>query len=256
MGLRLALAALAFFPVKGLAESAFGRAVFITQATYQSQFQKMGLGFQWTTDDKVTVADIQIRNSSVFLRVSPKLMNSKQLSQDDWQMILCHEVGHILGGAPYTWTNQDDGGEYSAEGQADYFAASKCLRTLWTDKAQNADAITSLTKEFTTEIKTRGCRSNQCVRIVATADHLLSALSPDESFSVSRRSQDKVSETQTFPVSSPAQCRLDTMIAGALCEIDPSVPFSSNNQRDGACVDGPGARPACWFHTDDLDGIY
>lgn len=256
MGLRLFLAALAFFPVKSLAESAFDLAVSTTQATYQDRFQKMGLGFQWTTDAKVTVADIQIRNSSVFLRVSPALMNSKQLSQDEWQMILCHEVGHILGGAPYTWVNQDDGGEYSAEGQADYFAASKCLRTLWTDKAQNTVAVSTLTKELVTKIKARGCLSNQCIRIVATANDLLGALSPDESFAVDRRSEDKVTETQTFPVSSPAQCRLDTMIAGALCEVDPAIPFSSSNQRDGACASGPGARPACWFHTDDLDGIY
>lgn len=49
----------------------------------------------------------------------------KGMSKDAYAAAVCHEVGHVLGGAPYQTIS---GSEWaSAEGQADFFAANVCL---------------------------------------------------------------------------------------------------------------------------------
>lgn len=64
-------------------------------------------------------------------------------SKEAYATIICHELGHIIGGAPY----QDFAGtEWSSrEGQADYFAASQCLpryyRSLGHSEASILDKI-------------------------------------------------------------------------------------------------------------------
>ena len=47
------------------------------------------------------------------------------MTKDAYAAAVCHELGHVLGGAPYQTIN---GAQWSsAEGQADFFAASVCL---------------------------------------------------------------------------------------------------------------------------------
>jgi len=49
----------------------------------------------------------------------------KGMTKDAFAAAVCHEIGHVLGGAPYQTIN---GSEWaSAEGQADFFAANVCL---------------------------------------------------------------------------------------------------------------------------------
>lgn len=49
----------------------------------------------------------------------------KDMSRDAFAALVCHELGHILGGAPY---QQMSGSAWaSLEGQSDFFAASVCL---------------------------------------------------------------------------------------------------------------------------------
>lgn len=49
----------------------------------------------------------------------------KGMTKDAYAAIVCHELGHVLGGAPYQTIS---GAQWaSAEGQADFFAASVCL---------------------------------------------------------------------------------------------------------------------------------
>lgn len=44
--------------------------------------------------------------------------------------MLCHELGHHLGGAPF----KPDISWMSTEGQADYFSGSTCLKKIWRDE--------------------------------------------------------------------------------------------------------------------------
>ncbi len=47
----------------------------------------------------------------------------KGMTEDALTLILCHELGHLYGGVPYS----DDHNRLSSEGQADYWATSKCI---------------------------------------------------------------------------------------------------------------------------------
>jgi hypothetical protein len=50
---------------------------------------------------------------------------AKGMTKDAYAAAVCHELGHVLGGAPYQTIK---GSEWaSSEGQADFFAASVCL---------------------------------------------------------------------------------------------------------------------------------
>lgn len=50
---------------------------------------------------------------------------AKGMTKDAYAAAICHEIGHVLGGAPYQTIS---GSEWaSAEGQADFFAANVCL---------------------------------------------------------------------------------------------------------------------------------
>ena len=71
-------------------------------------------------------ADREGRNAIV--RLWGGMPRSPLMSIDGIALVICHEIGHHLGGAPkrldQTWS--------SAEGQADYWGANVCLKKLWT----------------------------------------------------------------------------------------------------------------------------
>lgn len=57
---------------------------------------------------------------------------SPSVSDDTVLWIICHELGHILAGAPYSsHPKSDPRYPTSAEGKADYFAAGKCLKRVF-----------------------------------------------------------------------------------------------------------------------------
>lgn len=58
------------------------------------------------------------------------LYRSPVITPDGYMALLCHELGHHIGGGPY----KPDISWMSSEGQADYFASSVCLKRIWKDK--------------------------------------------------------------------------------------------------------------------------
>ena len=60
-------------------------------------------------------------------------------NQDGLAAVVCHEIGHHLGGAPI----KENSSWSAGEGQADYYATLKCLRRVWQDK-DNIKAISTL----------------------------------------------------------------------------------------------------------------
>ncbi|GAB4420954.1 MAG: hypothetical protein OHK0056_31630 [Bacteriovoracaceae bacterium] len=61
------------------------------------------------------------------------------MTRDAYAAIVCHELGHILGGEP---RQSISGAEWSsAEGQSDYFAASNCLPRYFSMKGVKKDEL-------------------------------------------------------------------------------------------------------------------
>lgn len=161
-------------------------------------------------------------------------------------MILCHELGHTLGGAPYV-------GVRSVEGQADYYATSKCLPRLWKSE-DNAAVINNLHIPQTIAERCKTTFTGEsialCVRSNLTSLKLSSFLlrgaevqppqihTPDLS----------VKNTSSYYIDYPSlQCRLDTLLAGAYCKIDPYSPVDKIRDTNTGCASGIAARPLCWF---------
>lgn len=65
-----------------------------------------------------------------------QLMNPKTL-----KLLLCHEIGHVLGGEP----KMSRGGWSSTEGQADYYSSHECAKRLDFDEESFLQAAQDLT---------------------------------------------------------------------------------------------------------------
>ena len=172
---------------------------------------------------------------------------------DGFFAFACHEIGHHFGGFPY-WS-EPNALWASAEGQADYFVTTKCLRYLWANE-DNKSAILKKDIEPLILSKCSEVYSNEkdyylCVRSTQASREMLAPIAYN---------YDKISvatpytwvTTFTFVNQHPGyQCRLDTFFQGALCPTDYREDFDNEDETVGACsrLNGQvqGARPRCWF---------
>jgi len=178
------------------------------------------------------------------------LARHPSITVDGFALILCHEIGHHLGGAPKIskWA--------SSEGQADYFGTLKCLRQGFL----NDDNIGAL-QGLNIPIHLReGCHRawdntddrNICIRsgmAGASVSHLFASLDsrPAPEFG----SPDPTVIFRSSGVHPQPQCRLDTFFQGALCEIPFNQDVSQRDEKEGTCNRSTGQevgiRPLCWF---------
>ncbi len=197
------------------------------------------------------------------LSISERLINLENFKEQHLLKILCHEIGHIMAGAPFIEHYPFDSTELSHEGEADYFATLKCLKRIYSNDIKNQEYVKLLSSELISKIKMRGCRDAQCIRIVNIAYQTLKILEPDQVFSLEKKSNEVVEATIMMEYHPKAQCRLDTYIAGAVCPVDPYSDLVRYDQSVGVChraMEDPifklGSRPGCWFSPHDIFSYY
>lgn len=177
----------------------------------------------------------------------------KEMTKDGFSLIVCHELGHHFGGYPKLsgetmWA--------SIEGQADYFATSKCLRELWsgTDNRKTLRGQ-SIPAALESNCRTQWKSDDEYALCLRTglaglsAGRLFAAIAPFTKAPKFETPDQKI-VPRTLTIHPKAQCRLDTYFQGALCEIPFSVPMGTD-ELTGACHSRNGQtiglRPACWF---------
>lgn len=177
----------------------------------------------------------------------------KHQTADGFALIVCHEIGHHLGGVPRY--DGIDIGWATSEGQSDYFSVMKCLRRYWQD-SDNAAAIAS--KQIPQKLQDE-CGKNWlwnrdealCIRsgMAGLAAANLFASLAWFSRTPKFETPDTKFVTETSAVHPKAQCRLDTYLQGALCEARMDEEMSSEVK--GSCHETQGhkigMRPRCWF---------
>jgi hypothetical protein len=193
------------------------------------------------------------------------LARHQEATLDGFKAVLCHEIGHHLGGAPkYSglfnrWA--------SSEGQSDYFATAKCLPRLFeqqeekTLKIYNKENLTDeekfakekCDKTYTNEFEAAKCfRSGLAGQALA---RLLGSLRGNPDVKFSEPDSSVVDSTQHGHPA--AQCRLDTYFQGALCVNDFSVLPDNRNVSVGYCTEVDqflaGLRPHCWYNPKDYE---
>ncbi len=187
------------------------------------------------------------------VQVPGGLARAKGMTKDSLALIVCHEIGHHLGGAPRTFLFD---GWPSSEGQADYWATSKCLKRYFEKLVSeeisiNLDIPEKIITDCSAAYKTFK-EVKVCIRTMLSSvafSQFLNQL-PGAKVITSIETPDtrvvKGTNTNDYP---RAQCRLDTLYQGALCTVASSVTTSETDPVIGNCNDETktGSRPRCWF---------
>lgn len=215
-------------------------------------------------DNSTVNASAQETGSTYILNMYGGLARDPNINIEGFTLVVCHEMGHHLGGAPKEsgWFGSSWA---SNEGEADYYAALRCMRYIFND-ADNQQYVNDHQKDIDPFLKQK-CEEtwnnqadeNLCIRegmAGVSVSYLFQELSQDtERPRFDTPDTSVVSQTED---SHPAtQCRMDTYFQGSLCVQDAhDGDLSDTDANVGACTihNGfkVGLRPACWFHEDDV----
>lgn len=182
-------------------------------------------------------------------------IRSKLVDEHIFLAILCHELGHHIGGAPYKYPGHPRNFWVVAEGQSDYFATNICLKRMLENKDNKSFvkqnrisdyAIKACTPNFADESQYYLClRSVFITEKVGLLLHRFSRTSRGyRSKPPKLQTPDQKIVTRTQIKHPEKQCRLDTYFQGSIC----NESYIGNNTN---CPDiwdiFSGARPRCWY---------
>lgn len=176
------------------------------------------------------------------------LARRNEVTQDAFQLVACHEMGHHLGGFPYVqgWAAND--------GQSDYFAVHACGKLLWGDQVEKNAERAKVVMEYPRKVCDQAYASIEdrhlCYRLTQAAKSLADLLS----YGRARfETPDLNQVSRTISQHPPGQCRLDTMVAAGLCQVpwdEEVIPRDEKMSEQYLCVQKRelvGFRPRCWF---------
>lgn len=215
---------------------------------------KLNVARKW--DDGTVNASAQRIGKTYQVNMFGGLARHPSITADGFALVVCHEIGHHIGGAPKYGGFLSPNKWASNEGQSDYWATLKCLRQAFLNE-DNAEVIGRMTvpaalSNKCSEIYSDETDKNICIRAGmagASVSNLFAAMrnQPEAKFDTPDRSA--VSRTNH---GHPAfQCRLDTYFQGAICDMPMNQDVSQNDEVAGTCHGSTGhtigLRPTCWF---------
>ena len=184
------------------------------------------------------------------------LARHSTVTSDGFALVLCHEMGHHLGGAPKLkalifplWA--------SNEGQADYFGNLKCMR-----KYMEADDNVTIVSKMKIDPIARASCNGQYADAEEAAICMRSAMagqSLSNLFQALRKlpsapkfdTPDAGKVAKTNDKHPAPQCRMDTYYAASLCTQDHYKDVSNADPNVATCSrkrgHKKGLRPLCWY---------
>lgn len=239
----------------GLTEAQFNAVIEKVETIYAPLAAQMGgklkIARKWS-DGTVNANATRIGGWNV--NMYGGLARHETITEDGFALVVCHEIGHHMGGAPKVgfflnrWA--------SNEGQSDYFATLKCLRKTFLNDdnvkiVRKMNAPKSLIQACTKQWRNLN-DSALCIR------NGMAGMSVSNLFAAMRNKPEGKFETPDANVvsktndSHPAhQCRLDTYFQGALCDVSMNENVSQKDEVEGTCHGSlgheVGLRPLCWF---------
>lgn len=224
-------------------------------------------------DNRTVNASAQRTGNQWILNMYGGLARRKEITPDGFSMVVCHELGHHLGGYPFKRTVYEGNAWAADEGQADYFATQTCARAIWgRDYQANAAhryTVDPVAKAACDHSYQYQVQRDLCYRTADAGQSLANLLNMLEDATrpvVYGKASNAVRVPETFPDHPAAQCRLETFLNGAICtrpfdvRIIPGldVHMANGSPLDeekraanfscgerGAVYDG--SRPRCWF---------
>ncbi len=247
----------------GIDETTFNGVMDKISSVYEpiikSKGGKLKINRLWT--DGTVNASAQRVGKTYVLNMYGGLARHSITTADGFALVVCHELGHHLGGFPQKGLNEGNPVWASNEGQSDYFATMKCFRRVF-EKDDNAKIVSTLSIPAVVKTKCSASFKSQkeidlCLRESMAGNvlaQLLHSLSTGGSLTrdVPSFSTPDLSEVdETNDAHPAAQCRLDTYFAGSVCNISYLEDFGSSDAVTGACAEERGDksayRPHCWY---------
>lgn len=255
--------------VNGMTEEEFNKAIDEVETVYAPIISNMGAKLQVERNWSDGTVNAYASQSGKTWKVAMfgGLARHATITRDAFALVVCHEIGHHIGGAPKKggsaggggWWGGNGGGVISwasNEGQSDYFATLKCLRKSWIN--DNNEAIAKALKA--PKMVTDSCRKTYknktdtalCVRTSMaglSVGNLFAALGklPEPKF----ETPDTKVVSSTDDNHPKAQCRVDTYYQGSLCDVNMNEDVSQTDEVKATCHGSlghkTGTRPLCWF---------
>jgi hypothetical protein len=159
------------------------------------------------------------------------LAQFEAMNADAFTIVVCHEFGHHLGGAPFY---KESGMRWAAvEGQADHWASQECLKKVWehddNERIIQSMKVPTLITERCSQKWSDPHEKSLCIRTIM-AGLVFGKIFNDSGVNPSFEKPDPTIVTKTLEKHASGQCRLDTLAHAALCSA------TSCEQR-----------PACWY---------
>lgn len=239
-------------------ESVFHQVIDSIESTYAPVFTSIGVTFSierlWEQGE--VNAAVAKKGNHYRLRVYGGLARFAPMKKDPLTLVLCHEIGHLIGGAP-TWKPQN---HVSSEGQADYYSTLKCFRKLVAEEDHFAViegrpihplALDRCGQSFDAESESYAICLRSSVAI-EDLSHVLVALREGEILPRLETPDRKIRRVILFNGYPSIQCRVDTLFAGAVCPINDGVDVLDNNLYNFSVCSSfqghtLGLRPRCWY---------
>ena len=244
----------------GITEAEFNAVIDRALSIYQPIFRQFGATLSvdrlWS-DTTVNASADQPSATSWQVHMYGGLARRPEVTADGFAMVLCHEIGHHLGGYPYVqdWA--------ANEGQSDMHAVGACAAKMFVANPHlSAQALANLPQNMKDKCD-RNRPANErdlCYRTLEAGKSLADLLAALGNSTVNFDTPDTSTVTRTNNDHPAAQCRLDTYVAGAMCgsakwdyALIPGKALvhksmaAQNEAFSHSCATGEGARPACWF---------
>lgn len=243
----------------GITEAQFNDVITKVENLYKDEITKAGgklIVLRNWTDGTVNAYAMQ-NGSDWTVAMFGGLARHAQVTADGFAVVMCHELGHHIGGAPKKDDRWGMGKSWATnEGQADYFGTMKCLRKVF--QADNNVQVVA-------KMKIPALVTAQCSNVYKNSEEIaICQRSAMAGYSVGRLFNDlsgdgvvdfskpDVKVVKTTDHNHPAsQCRLDTYFQASLCDKALSDQVSQTDEFAGVCAtrngDSIGIRPSCWY---------
>jgi hypothetical protein len=259
---------------KPIDQEAFNQIIFNTQILYLSEIQNLPTHLTiskiWDSPISNAYAEQLRETNELKLEFHGEWTKTSKATYDSFVALVCHEFGHILGGAPRLvsrgFRNSQLPIYLSTEGQADYFAASKCLKKYFTTFHSQESTNFAQLNEYPylsarnyREIK-RLCHETEneelCLRVFLAGHDMLqnyASIFNNPNFFNIYPIPRSVSLTvrDGYPI---FNCRVWTYLSGALCSASIESNFSPFDPNENTCdLTHPliNQRPRCWYSPSD-----
>ena len=245
----------------GLTKEVYDQVIDRVQDIYTPIYHQAGLKLliqrRWEIDT-VNAYSQKIGNR-VLVTAFGGIARHKAMTKESLALVLCHEMGHSIGGSPKRSTKNSLPSWISVEGQTDYFSTARCLKRYF-GPDDNIEIIKTIDIPPAVSKKCQLAFSDEnkvaiCIRSAVAGlqlSHLFLDLRGINRNSINFNTPSTITVTETKPGFPSVQCRLDTYLAGSLCDADLDQDVSDTDPKQGYCPQGEiGARPLCWYHPEE-----